>query len=219
MTEETNPEVPAVGEEEVAATRLSEATWAEITELYELGKFRVTELADKYGISRQALAKRFKAKGVAYGTRAAEVAAAAAAAALTATHQAAAAALAERFNDKRLDWIEETRVQGYKALKQADILAKRIVAEAHKNMKAMGTIDDDLKAVQRFQKILVENTLTRLDILNSDDIIDEDDLPQIHFEDLTDEDIIKHHRDNDLIDEDTDTEALLAELADYTVAE
>ncbi len=156
-----------------------------------------------------------------YGSRAAEVQAAVSAGVKQATTQTAAQQVAaqERYNDKRAEWIEETRVAGYRALKQADMLAKKIVADALKphtgGVTPAGTLasaDDDLKAVHRFQKILIENTLTRLDILRANEIIDEDDLPSIQFEDLTDDDILAHHRENGLIDEGADPDAILAEL-------
>jgi hypothetical protein len=221
MTEETT--TPA--SEDAAdpkAKRLSDADYAAAKELYELGKMRLSELGEKYDVSRQALWRRFKQDGVEYGTRASEVSAAAAAGVKAATTQAAAQQVSqqqERYNDKRAEWIEETRTAGYRALKQADMLAKKIVTDAIKAAGAgsipSGTIaatDEDLKAVQRYQKILVENTLTRLEVLRANELIDEDDLPEIHFEDLTDDDILSHHKENGLIDEGEDPDAILAEI-------
>jgi transposase-like protein len=195
--------------------RITDAEYAQARELYELGQARLAELADKFGITRQTLSKKFKDDSVSFGSRAHEVQAAVSqgikAAAATSAVQTAAEGV-DRYSEKRNEWIEETRVQGYRSLKQADMLAKRIVAEAVKNKAVMASIDDDLKAVQRFQKILVENTLTRLDVLRADEVVDEDDLPQIHFEDLTDEDILAHHKDNGLIADDEDPEAILASI-------
>ncbi|QIG69068.1 hypothetical protein EVB77_034 [Rhizobium phage RHph_N1_10] len=213
MTEQTT--TPASEEAADAKTkRLSDSDYAEAKELYELGKMRLSELGEKYDVSRQALWRRFKQDGVEYGSRASEVSAAASAGVKAATTAAAAqqTTQADRYNDKRAEWIEETRTNGYKALKQADMLAKKIVADALSTKSPMATTGEDLKAVQRFQKILVENTLTRLDILRANDLIDEDDLPEIHFEDLTDDDILAHHRDNGLIDENEDPDAILAEI-------
>jgi hypothetical protein len=211
MTEETT--TPAE-ENADKNKRLTDSDYVEAKELYELGKMRLSELGEKYDVSRQALWRRFKADGVEYGSRKAEVQAAVSAGVKAATTQVAAqqVAQAERYNDKRAEWIEETRTSGYRALKQADMLAKKIVADALKASASMASTDEDLKAVHRFQKILVENTLTRLDILRANDLIDEDDLPEIHFEDLTDDDILAHHKDNGLIDESEDPDAILAEI-------
>lgn len=216
MTEETLPD-QETGESE-KRTRLSEAEWAEIRELYELGKARMVDLAKDYNVSRQTLSRRFKDEGISYGSRVGEVAAAAnagATAAVASSTGAAVAAALERFNDKRLGWIEETRVVGYNSLKQADMIAKRIIAEAVKNKAPMASTGEDLKAVQRFQKILVENTLSRLEILNADQVIDEDNLPEIHFSDLTQEDILAHHRGNSMFPDDATDDDLLAELNEY----
>ncbi|WP_276122714.1 hypothetical protein [Pararhizobium qamdonense] len=227
MTDETTTPASDIADK---AKRLSESDYAEAKELYELGKMRLSDLGEKFDVSRQALHRRFKADGVEYGSRASEVQAAVSAGvkqavASTAGQQATAAI--ERYNDKRAEWIEETRTNGYKALKQADMLAKKIVADALKNAAAAGgsstgtlaSTDDDLKAVQRYQKILVENTITRLDILRANDLVDEDDLPSIHFEDLTDEDILAHHRENGLIGEGEDPDAILAEINSIEIAE
>jgi hypothetical protein len=183
---------------------------------------RLSELGEKFDVSRQALWQRFRRDGVEYGSRVGEVQAAVSAgvkqAVASTVGQQVTAAL-ERYNDKRAEWIEETRTSGYKALKQADMLAKKIVADALKlhsgGPTPSGTLastDDDLKAVQRFQKILVENTITRLDILRANELVDEDDLPNIHFEDLTDEDILNHHKENGLIEEGEDPDEILAEI-------
>ncbi|TDW20417.1 hypothetical protein EV128_12547 [Rhizobium azibense] len=224
MTEETT--TPA-SKNAANAKRLSDSDYAEARELYELGKMRLSELGEKYDVSRQALWRRFKDDGVEYGSRASEVSAAASAGVKAATTQNAAqqTAQAERYNEKRAEWIEETRTSGYKALKQADMLAKKIIADALKvsaGSASAGTLastDDDLKAVQRFQKILVENTITRLDILRANDLIDEDDLPEIHFEDLTDDDILNHHRENGLMEEGDDPDAILAEINSVEIPE
>lgn len=221
MTDTDTAPVPQDAAPEEKTKRLTDAEYAEAKELYELGQMRLAELGDKFGVSRQALSRRFKDDGVNFGSRAHEVQAAVAqgvkAAATTNATQQAALQM-ERYADKRLEWIEETRVNGYKALKQADILAKTIIKDVLQKKAPVATADDDLKAVHRFQKILTENVLTRLDILRANDVIDENDLPEIHFEDLTDEDILSHHRENGLIDEDTDPNELLAEINSVEVS-
>jgi hypothetical protein len=204
--------------EDDKSSRLTEAQWAEIIRFYELGKKRMVELSEEYGVSRQALSKRFKRDGVVFGSKTEEVAEAVTAGVKAAVETAAGAAVAaslERYADQRMAWIEETRLNGYKGLKQADMLAKKIVSDALKAGKPISAVDDDLKAVHRFQKILAENALTRLDVLDANKVINEEDIPDIIFEDLTDDDIIEHHKKNNLIPEDASTEEILAELNIY----
>lgn len=216
MTEE-NTSGEDTGDNE-KRTRLSDAEWAEIKELYELGKKRMVELADEYNVSRQTLSKRFKDGNVTYGSRAGEVQAAVnqgVTSAVASTTAAAVAAQIERYSEQRQAWIEETRVTGYKGLKQTDVLAKKIMQDALKTGKPPAVTQEDLKAVQRLQKILVENTLSRLEILKADEVVDEDTLPDIKLFDLTDDDILAHHRNNGLLPEDASEDDLLAELNTY----
>lgn len=198
-----------------SSRRLSDAEFAEARELYELGKSGLGDLADAYGISRQALSRRFKAVGAIKGSRAHEAAAAAAKAAAGAPSTSVAKAL-ERYADKRADWIEETRLEGVQALKQARMIARKIVADQIKKAATgvpapLSAVDDDLKAIQRLNKILCDNLNTALDILRANEHVDEEDLPSLTIEDLTNEEILQHHKNTGALPEDTTVEEMLAE--------
>lgn len=192
--------------------RMSDADFAEARELYELGKAGLADLADTYGISRQALSKRFKDAGAVRGSRAHEAAAAVKAAVGTGPSSSAAAAI-ERFADRRSDWIEETRLQGIKQLKLVRQLAQKVVQDTLSAGKPIGAADDDLKSVQRFNKILVDNLQNALDILRANEHVDEDDLPILTLEDLTNEEILQHHKNTGAMPEDATIEDMLAESA------
>lgn len=192
--------------------RLSDADFAEARELYELGKAGLADLADTYGISRQALSKRFKDAGAVRGSRAHEAAAAIKAAVGSAPSPSAAAAI-ERFADKRADWIEETRLQGIKQLKLARQLAQKVVQDAIAAGRPVSSADDELKAVQRFNKIICDNLQNALDILRANEHVDEDDLPTLTLEDLTNEEILQHHKATGALPEDATLEDMLAESA------
>ncbi|MGV1754844.1 hypothetical protein [Agrobacterium sp. CG674] len=196
--------------------RLSDADFAEIRELYELGKSGITDLSETYGVSRQALSRRFKKAGVTRGSRAHEVAAATKTAVASAPSASTAAAI-ERFADKRADWIEETRLNGVAALKQASMIARKIVLDNLKAGNAMAVVDDDLKAVQRFNKILVDNIGAALNLLRANDHTDEEDLPSLTLEDLTNEEILNHHKATGAMPEDSTVEDMLAESADIEI--
>lgn len=186
-----------------AARRLSDAEFSEARELYELGTSGLADLADTYGISRQALSRRFKDAGAVKGSRAHELAAAAKKAAAGGPSAAGVAAI-ERFADRRPGWIEETRLQGYGALKMVQQLAQKLVAD---NMRKstppppMSTIDDDLKAVQRLGKILADNLDARMRLLDADNYTAEEDLPSLRIEDVTDDEILEVFKNNGLMPE------------------
>jgi transposase-like protein len=176
--------------------RLTEAEKAEIRELFELGKMRMGELATKYGVTRQALFKWFKKDGIVYGSRAHEIAAA-----ISSGLKKAEATHAERYAEKRMEWIEESRVQGYKDLKQAIMIVKKTLADAVVSKAPLGSIDDDLKALTRYHRMLENNAAARLKLLDADNVVDEKDLPKLQIEDLTVDKIVEFHKNNGITDE------------------
>lgn len=190
--------------------RLTDAEFAEARELYELGKAGLVDLADQFGVSRQALSARLKNAGAVRGSRAHEVAAAAKKAA-TSAPSAAAASTIERFADRRSDWIEETRINGYNQLKLARGLAQKAIKDAMAAGRPIASADDDLKAVMRLNKILCDNIEHTLHLLEADKHVDENDLPTLNIEDLTDEDILKHHIGTGALPEGATVEDMLAE--------
>lgn len=192
--------------------RMSDAEFAEARELYETGRAGLADLAETYGISRQALSRRFKDAGSTRGSRAHEAAAAVKAAVGSAPSPSAAAAI-ERFSDRRADWIEETRLQGIKQLKLARQLAQKVVQDAIAAGRPVSSADEELKAVQRFNKILCDNLQNALDILRANEHVDEDDLPTLTLEDLTNEEILQHHKNTGALPEDATLEDMLAESA------
>ena len=208
MTEEIEGEDPKE-EEGSGKHQLSDADFAEIRELYELGKAGLAEIATQYGVTRQALSKRLKAVGAVKGSRAHELAAAAKTAAVSSA--AAAAVAAEKFADRRAAWIEETRIQGVQALKQAQLLARKIVADQLRTGGPLAVKDEELKTVQRFNKILVDNIAAQISLLQADEHIDAGDLPALRIEDLTDEDILEHHKNIGALPEDATLEDLRAD--------
>lgn len=189
--------------------RISDAELAEAKELYELGKASLVELSEKYGISRQAISRRLKDLGAVKNSRVGEVAAAAAAAA-----KASTTASVERFADRRAGWIEETRMDGVQSLKQVRLLARKVVLDAVKSGAPVATAEDDLKALQRFNKILIDNIQTALGVLKADELVDEDALPILRIEDLTDEDILNHHKNTGALPENATVQDMLSENID-----
>jgi DNA-binding Lrp family transcriptional regulator len=185
--------------------RMSDAEFATIRELYELGKAGIAELSDQFGFSRQTLSKRLKEAGAVKGSRAHELAAVA---------KAAAVATTERFAEKRAEMIEDTRMSGIPALKQARMLAQKVVLDQVKRSSSGGgkidlaAIDDDLRAIGRYNKILVDNINATLGILKADEHTDDADLPTLTIEDLTDDDILRHHIGTGALPEDATVEDL-----------
>lgn len=202
MTEE-----PEKDEDDLSGkvNRLSDADYAEAVMLCETNQLGLVDLANKFGISRQGLARRFKSDGIIRGSKEPSV--------------ATAAPEAERFTTSRPTWIEETRTSGFLALKQANMLARKIVIDNVRAGGKMDVVDDQLKAVQRYNKILVDNLDATLRLLQADDFIDEEDLPVLQIEDLTDEDILNHHKSTGALDENATIEDMLQENIEMSALE
>ncbi|QNG62606.1 HTH - DNA binding domain-containing protein [Rhizobium phage B1VFA] len=213
MSEEVEVKEEAKDAAAAGAKRMSDADFAEAKELYELGKAGLSELADQFGVSRQALSQRLKSAGAVKGSRAHEVAAAAKKA-VTGAAGSSAAATAERFADKRGEWIEETRITGFRQLKLARQLAQKVVQDALAAGRSIATTDDELKAVMRLNKILCDNIESTLNLLEADKHVDQNDLPSLNIEDLTNEDILKHHIGTGALPEGSTVEDMLADEAD-----
>src|SRR5690606_37493956 len=102
-------------------------------------------------------------------------------------------------------------LQGYGSLKMVQQLAQKIVADhmrsaAPGSTPAMAAVEDDLKAVQRFGKILNDNLDARLRLLDADNFTAEEDLPSLVIEDVTDEEILEVFKNNGFMPEDATLE-------------
>lgn len=189
--------------------RMTEAEYAEIREKFELGLKRMVELADEYGFTRQAIRKRFDKDQVKWGSRAHELKQA-----VGSGLKSAAASSAEKFAEQRLDWIEEARVSARKDSRQGIAMAKKAVIEALQKSLPLSTVDDDLKAIQRYNRVLQDAYRFQLEVLRAGDEINEDDLPTLTVDDLTADRVVQFHRDQGI----TDEEELDEILNNYTGA-
>jgi DNA-binding MarR family transcriptional regulator len=193
-------------EKEVSASggkRMTDSEFQTARELYELGKATIAELAKEFGVTRQALSKRFSDLGIVKASRAHE---------LTTAAVAAEKVVLERFAEKRAELIEETRMTGFQALKQARMIAQRIAIDQLKKSAPLGDVDADLRAASRLNKIVIDNIDAALRLLNADEHIDEVDLPVLTIEDLTNQDILDHHKSTGALDDDATIEDINMEL-------
>lgn len=178
--------------------RLTDAEYEAAKDMYERGEDSLADIAAKYGVTRQALYKRFTKAGVVRGSKAGVK---------------QAEKVVESFVNNRSQWIEETRFQGYQALKQVQLVARKIAMDQLKKTPPapMGEVDADLRAVGRLNKILCDNIEMSLRILEADKHVEEDNLPQLLVEDLTDEDILNHHKSTGVLHPDATVEDMLRE--------
>ena len=178
--------------------RLTDAEYDAAKELYERGETSLADIAVKFGITRQALWQRFSKDKIVRGSKSKVV---------------EAEKAVENFVNNRSQWIEETRFQGYQALKQVQLVARKIAMDQLKKTPPapMSEVDGDLRAIGRLNKILVDNIGMSLNILQADRHVEENNLPQLLVEDLTDEDILNHHKSTGVLDPDATVEDMLRE--------
>lgn len=181
--------------EDTGFKQLTDDEFRAARERYEVRSETIASIADDLGVTRQALSKRFAAVGAKKGSRSSEYDA-----------EKAQKATVERFSARRAEIIEETRMTGISSLKQTRLIAQKIAIDAIKTNKPLSSVDDDLRAVGRLNKILVDNLTTSLAILQADEHVDEADLPVLTVEDLTDEDILNHHKSTGALGEDATIE-------------
>lgn len=177
--------------------RMTEAEYAAIREQFELGLKRMVDLADEYGFTRQAIRKRFDKDQVKWGSRAHEIRKA-----VGTGLKAAVETTTEKYAENRLAWIEEARIAARRDAKQGIAFAKKAMKDAIDRSSSFAAADDDLKAVQRYNRIIESNYRLQFDILRAGDEVDEDDLPTLRIDDLTAERVVEFHRDQGITDVD-----------------
>lgn len=194
MTEETAPEDES-SVVETKSTKLTGAQWERICTLWELGETKLSQITAEYGVSKQAVIKHFKKNGIVGGSRKGEIKTAIVSGVAAAT----VAATVPTFVDKRKQRIEDTREQHYMAATYLSQLTNKILTEALKASRTPASVKEDLKALRYASALQEQSFRIRMDVLNANDEIDEQELPTLEISDLTDQDIadLRNKQDED----------------------
>jgi AcrR family transcriptional regulator len=182
--------------------RPTPADWAEARNLWELGEMRAQELCERLGVTRSALHQHFAKHKSYFGSRKKDI-------------EAKAEEVVSTFAMKRKQRIEETKTQTYELDSALNAYARKMLSDAIKGTATLSSREKELKALH---KLAVVNTLTRqgrYHVLDADNEIDENELPEIRFKDLSKEDIEALRR----TDDDDDLEDLMKIAEDDIVVE
>jgi predicted DNA-binding ribbon-helix-helix protein len=161
--------------------RLSQREWLEAKALWELGNSTLDELSARYGISRDAISRRFRRDGVIKGSRASEQA------------REVAKQVAEQ--DKAdsvmlLARIKETRENHYEWSTTLAKMAVREIAEAIKNKREIAACIPNLKAIQLAAQVVKTSREERYALLGLDKGMDpSDEIPELIISEMTAEEI------------------------------
>lgn len=178
--------------EETPTKKLTDAQWAEIVTLYELGEHSAADLSKRFGVTPSALSQHFKKNGIVKGSRSGEIAKA-----VEKEVKAAHVAAVVTFESKRRQRIEETRENTYLFLDNISKSAMKLLVEAGKASLPPASVYADLKALRLAAAIVEQTRVGRLDVLQANRDIDEESLPNLVIDDLTDDDIKAHHARNE----------------------
>lgn len=133
-TAPTSPALPS-------RRNLTEAEWAEAKALLETGRMTKTELAAKYGVSKQAISQGLNARGAVYGSKSKIV------------EEATIQAQREDAS-KRIEEIQAFKEKQRKMVEMVQNLTIKAVTDQIRTGKPLGDIDKDLGALNRAMKNL-----------------------------------------------------------------
>jgi transposase-like protein len=135
--------------------RLTDAEWAQVKTIWELGTMSLQEIADKYGVARQTLWRRLKDAGIERGSRAHE----------SAQPIEDEAARIAQITAKR---VTETRESHYSFAEALSKMVMDAVLRARKEGRAISSADPDLAALNKAIKGLEVLRKERYAILGLD---------------------------------------------------
>ncbi|SER26257.1 hypothetical protein SAMN05216548_11417 [Faunimonas pinastri] len=180
--------------EEKKAKRLTPAQWAEATELWELGQITMSDLVARFGITHTAISSYFKRHKITRGSRKAEVAEA-----VGSRVKAEAVEAVTNFAMLKRARIEETKQQAYQATTVVHTMVMKALVEAHKGSKPLAAAE--MKHLRAASAILAQVRQERYKILEIENEIDDNSLPDLIVRDLSDEEITDlQNRDEDDFD-------------------
>lgn len=135
MTDPTTtpePEKPAPGK----AKRLTEAEWAQAKADYELGKATKQDLADSYGVTRQAIGQGLQARGAVYGSKSKVV-------------EEAAIAASKDDQVKRVEDIGAMKEKQRKMVEMVQNLTIKAVTDQVRAGKPIADVHKDISALNK----------------------------------------------------------------------
>lgn len=189
MSDDSIDELPETeessGPEKTSGKRLSADQRKQVCELYAAGKMKVTALAEKFGVTKSAISQLLKREGVVWASRVIEEAKAEVEAALKAPPPEKDPTFAE----KRQARIEQTREESYNALRLLRIKQLRALSEAERLGAPIPTLKETMNVFKRIIDSQINASRYLLEVLEANQHIDEEDLPQITIRDLSDEEI------------------------------
>ena len=172
-------------EVEEKAKRLTEAERQEVCDLYAAGKMKVTQLAEKFGVTKSAISQLLKREGVIWASKVIEE--------VKAETDAMVKTSAERplaFADKRQLRIEQVREESFEIVRRLRVAAYRKMGEAERMGTPIPTLKETMNVFKRLIDMQIDASNHLLnDLLEANSHVNQEELPNIIIRDLTEEEI------------------------------
>ncbi len=158
--------------------RMSPAQWAEARAMWVSGEFTLDQIAEKYGVTRETLSRRFNKDGIKKGE-----------AAIDKKVEAEIIEKATKNVDKWAERGEQTRESYYKALDMLHKMTVKTIVDAQRG-SGLFTAQPDLKALQMSATTLGMIRQHQWAVIGLDkELGEEDDIPELLVRSLTPDEV------------------------------
>lgn len=167
-----------------AKKRMSPSQWAEARAMWASGEFTLEQIAEKYGVARETLSRRFTKDGVKKGQSQ-----------IDRKVEQELIEKAVQAADKWAERGEQARESFFKMNKMVVALTGKVLQDAIAGGKGLYTAQADLKALQMTSIILEKTRANQWAVVGLDKETDNDDeIPQLLVRTLTPDQVAELHR-------------------------
>ncbi|CCG43280.1 helix-turn-helix domain-containing protein [Magnetospirillum molischianum] len=174
-----------MSEERRVPKKLTPEQWAEAQTLWEIGNLTLDELAEKFGVDRSTMYRRFKTAGVERGAKAGQVAEKVQQQILDETAAAAAEEALKLAARKKA-----TKEDCYAWIEQIQKATMAEIVKAARDKTPFGVIKGNLQALEKAMNVIASGRRERFELLGLDrEEMAPDDLPDLLIRELTADEI------------------------------
>ncbi|MGY2462252.1 hypothetical protein [Vreelandella sulfidaeris] len=182
---------------------MTPAQWAEARAMWATGEFTLDEIAEKYGVARETLSRRFAKDGVKKGQSA-----------IDKKVEAEIIEKATKNVDKWAERSEQARESYFKSLEMLHKLTVATIGKAHQDKKLFSA-QADLKAIQMAAIAIDKIRSNQWSVLGLDKQgIEDEEIPELLVRSLTPDEVAKI-RESQLKSNNLDDEIEIGDAAQY----
>lgn len=158
--------------------RMTPAQWAEARAMWASGEFTAEQIAEKFGVARETLSRRFKKDGVKKGQSA-----------IDKRVEAEIIEKATKNVDKWAERAEQARESFYKTYEMLHKMTVKTIGDAHRGA-GLFSAQPDLKALQMAASVMDRVRLNQWAVIGLDkESADEEEIPELLIRELTPDEV------------------------------